>query len=416
MYDDDDYGFWDDSRARSHSVPITRPLGPRSVHATVDLGDPAFAPPRPANYFWRRLGALLSVGIIAAPIALVMRGSDSGPRVTAAASVIVATTAAATTDPPVQLTAATPAPSVVAGTVGAGRLDPATATAATPAIATGGSAAAVATAASTATPATQAQPATAAHSDAVPAPAPDAVGTLPAASAVPQIQTVAAPGTQRPTIAVVETPATARPTCDNKYRVVAGDFWIGVAKKVNVTLTRLLSVNQATVSSPLYPGRSICLPANSSTSTATAPNTTFKPTTKPTTTKPATTLTTKPAAKPTSTTVKAKVTTTTAQPSTTPAAPQVSYSRAEVVQIIRDIWPDDLENQAIMIAARESNLMPGVRNSCCLGLFQIHFSANQRSLASWGITSPNMLFDPRANAYAAYALYLRAGGWGPWGM
>jgi len=79
MYDDDDYGFWDDSRARSHSVPITRPLGPRSVHATVDLGDPGFAPSRPANYFWRRLGALLSVGIIAAPIALVMRGSDSGP-------------------------------------------------------------------------------------------------------------------------------------------------------------------------------------------------------------------------------------------------------------------------------------------------------------------------------------------------
>ena len=132
--------------------------------------------------------------------------------------------------------------------------------------------------------------------------------------------------------------------------------------------------------------------------------------------KPATTLKTKPAAKPTSTTVKAKVTTTSAQPSTTPAAPQVSCSRAEVVQIIRDIWPDDLENQAIMIAARESNLMPGVRNSCCLGLFQIHFSANQRSLASWGITSPNMLFDPRSNAYAAYALYLRAGGWGPWGM
>ena len=52
--------------------------------------------------------------------------------------------------------------------------------------------------------------------------------------------------------------------------------------------------------------------------------------------------------------------------------------------------------------------------SCCFGLFQIYFTANQSALKGWGITSASMLFDPAVNAYAAYAMYLRAGGWGPW--
>lgn len=399
MYDDDDYGFWDDHRDRSHSVPITRSLRPRRVHAAIGNGDPEFYPPRPINYFWRRLGALLAVGIVAAPVALVMRGSDAKPRVAAAASVIVGSTAAAAIQPPAQSAAA-----AAAAPVGAAAASPALpATAAETAPATQASA--------TQAPASQApatQPAAAPQTAA----AADAVATLPAPSAKPQVQTVAAAGPQRATTAVAETPATATPACTNKYVVVAGDYWIGVAKKVDVALRQLLSVNNATVSSSLYPGRSICLPANASAPTTAAPTTTVKPasTTKPTTT------TTKPAVKPTSTTVKAKTTTTTAAPSTTAAAPQVSYSRAEVAQIIRDIWPDDLEGQAIAIATRESNLIPTVRNYCCFGLFQIYFGANKGSLASWGITSPNMLFDPRANAYAAYAMYLRSGGWGPWGM
>ncbi|MCU1397438.1 MAG: hypothetical protein JWN62_547, partial [Acidimicrobiales bacterium] len=93
-----------------------------------------------------------------------------------------------------------------------------------------------------------------------------------------------------------------------------------------------------------------------------------------------------------------------------------NYSRAEVEQIIRNVWPDDLEDEAVRIATRESNLVPTVRNSCCYGLFQIYFTANKSSLVSWGITSDSRLYDPQVNAYAAYAMYLRAGGWGPWAL
>ncbi len=44
------------------------------------------------------------------------------------------------------------------------------------------------------------------------------------------------------------------------------------------------------------------------------------------------------------------------------------------------------------------------------------FNANKKSLLSWGITSAGALYDPQVNALAAYAMYLRAGGWGPWAM
>jgi hypothetical protein len=97
-----------------------------------------------------------------------------------------------------------------------------------------------------------------------------------------------------------------------------------------------------------------------------------------------------------------------------PDAPAArSYSAGEVEQIIRDVWPDDLENQALAIAKRESNLHPTSHNSCCVGLFQIHWNANQRFLNSIAITSVTMLYDPIHNATAAYRMYLR-NGWAPW--
>jgi hypothetical protein len=95
--------------------------------------------------------------------------------------------------------------------------------------------------------------------------------------------------------------------------------------------------------------------------------------------------------------------------------PAKVYTRDQVAQIIRDVWPDDLEDKAVAIATRESNLKPGVRNFCCFGLFQIYFSVHQSWLAAMGITNANQLFDPTANAQAALALYYRDGGWGPWG-
>jgi len=56
-----------------------------------------------------------------------------------------------------------------------------------------------------------------------------------------------------------------------------------------------------------------------------------------------------------------------------------------------------------------------VNNSCCYGLFQIHWEAHRSWLSSMGVTSAWQLYDAKVNAVAAYTLYQRAGGFGPWG-
>ena len=58
--------------------------------------------------------------------------------------------------------------------------------------------------------------------------------------------------------------------------------------------------------------------------------------------------------------------------------------------------------------------MPGVKNYCCYGLFQIYFSVHKSWLSTMGITQASQLWDPHLNTQAALALYNRAGGWGPW--
>lgn len=96
-----------------------------------------------------------------------------------------------------------------------------------------------------------------------------------------------------------------------------------------------------------------------------------------------------------------------------PPAPQPAWS---VEDIIRDVWPDQLEDHAVRIAMRESSLQPGVRNACCFGLFQLHWRAHRGWMAAFGVTSSDQLFDARTNAEMAYQLYLRDGGWGPWAL
>ena len=84
------------------------------------------------------------------------------------------------------------------------------------------------------------------------------------------------------------------------------------------------------------------------------------------------------------------------------------------MQIIRDVWPDELEEKAIDIAWRESNHRPEVYNGwCCYGVFQMYYSVHQGWLAELGINSSSDLYDAEANVRAAYTLYQRAGGWGP---
>jgi LysM repeat protein len=262
--------------------------------------------------------------------------------------------------------------------------------------------------AAAALPATQAP---AAEPVADPAPAPvvetgqaDGAAAQPATPAVqPEAQSATAPTSQtkvEPAKTAAQLEAERVAGCAKKYTVVKGDYWILIARKHSVKLSEVLRANGATAKTAIYPGRTVCLPANASPAT-TAPATTVPATTKPATTTPPTT--TKPA-----TTVPQ----TTKPPATT--VPPSSYTRDQVTQIIRNVWPDDLENEAIRIATRESNLKPNVRNYCCFGLFQIYFSVHKSWLDDIGITSAEQLYDPTVNAYAAFVLYNRAGGWDPW--
>jgi LysM repeat protein len=227
--------------------------------------------------------------------------------------------------------------------------------------------------------------------------APTTAAAAPPAVAVPAAQGVTGEGVGGAAPAAVAAPAVVKPkVCTTGYKVRPGDFWIRIAKIHGVTLRQLLQANNARATTPIYPGRTVCLPNGVRPVTA-APATTMPAGAAPATTKvPATTT---PAL--------------TATPATT-AAPQRTYSRDEVIAIIREIWPDDLEERAIQIASRESNLQPGVRNSCCFGLFQLYFNVHKGWLGQLGVTSATQLYDPRVNAFAALVLYNRSGGWGPW--
>jgi LysM repeat protein len=199
-------------------------------------------------------------------------------------------------------------------------------------------------------------------------------------------------------------PAVTRPatrSCSRSYSVVAGDYWILIAQKAHVTTKQLLAANGATAKTKLYPGRTVCLPKNA-TVPKVAPTTTAAP--KPAAPKPA-------APKPAAATPAPA---TTAAPTTTIA--RRSYTAAEVEAIIREVWPDDLEDEALRIAQRESNLRPTAKNSCCYGLFQINYTPHKKWLAAIGVTSADQLLDPAVNANAALTLYTRAGGFGPWAL
>jgi LysM repeat protein len=205
----------------------------------------------------------------------------------------------------------------------------------------------------------------------------------------------AAAGTTAPTrVAVAGRTAIVIPrpiarVCAGSYRVVFGDAWIVIASKTHVSLSKLLAANHATASTPIYPGRTLCLPTGAWLSRPVSASHAISHTVTVVVRKPTTT-----------------------HPTYVPAR---SYTRAEVIQIIRDVWPDALEVHAIFIATRESNLVPTARNSCCQGLFQIYYAVHAHWLAQIGITSADQLLDPRTNARAAYAMYQRSGGFGPWG-
>jgi LysM repeat protein len=340
--------------------PAARPAGTRSHGdhtGSIPVVVPVAAPVTDAvrtvtghvDPLLRRVGVLAIVVALLVPVALALRSSDpdtTAPADAAAASSVADTQAdaasAETTDPWANIDVNALPPAVP--------VNPDPATADTDASTTAGDRQAEATAAA----------------------------STAAAATVPK---VAQPQAKTSTASA----------CAMKYTIVSGDAWILIADRANVSLKSLLAANNATTSTALYPGRSVCLPAG-----ATMPK--------------AVTTTTKPAAK--------APTTTAPKPTTTTAAPKPTktYTKAQVVQIIREIWPDHLEDKAIAIATRESNLTPAVRNYCCFGLFQIYYKVHKTWLATLGITTAEQLYDPRVNAYAAYVMYLRSGGWGPWAL
>ena len=176
------------------------------------------------------------------------------------------------------------------------------------------------------------------------------------------------------------------PLCPQTYEAGVGDSWYRIADAAGITPSALLSENRATVDTVILPGDEICLPAD-----ATIPAQPTTTTAAPTTTAPATT----------------------APPTTQPPSPATP---AEAQQIIRDVWPDELEEKALAIAWRESGYVATAYNGwCCYGLFQIYWTVHRSWLDDLGITSADDLLDARANAEAALELYRRAGGWGPWG-
>ena len=180
----------------------------------------------------------------------------------------------------------------------------------------------------------------------------------------------------------------------------SGDSLFGVAHQQGVDVGDLLAANGLTLTSVIHPGQRLEVPAGPTRRRwpaarpavdhgdgPTRPSTTPPPTAAP-----------QPIAGPPST----------ATP--TPAGAEV------VERIIRDVWPDALEETALAIAWRESGYEPGAQSQCCSGLFQIYYDVHKGWLADLGIDSRDDLYQPRTNAEAAFALYQRAGGWGPWSL
>lgn len=226
--------------------------------------------------------------------------------------------------------------------------------------------------------------------------------------------------------ATATAPPVTVPPCTMTYEVHAGDFWIRLAEESGVRLADLLRANGATVQTPLYPGDDICLPPGatrpSPPTTTTAPTTTAapappsRPSTAGSSTGSSSTARSAPAPTPPPTTAPPATVPRTTPPTTTAPRPRASTeSPAQVEAIIREIWPADQADRAVLVAQRESRLRPDAYNGhCCYGVFQIYWSVHRSWLSSHGVTTSAHLLDARTNVRMAYELYRRSGGWGPW--
>jgi len=177
------------------------------------------------------------------------------------------------------------------------------------------------------------------------------------------------------TFAIAPVPFSGSPAsaavCTRQHSAKPNDSWSRLAARFNLSLRELLAMNSASMRTAIFIGDTICVSQKRIV------------TQQPTVTKP-----------------------------------RETYTRREVVAIIREVWPDDHEENALLVARRESRYVPtavgGTRN-CCYGLFQMYWSVHRSWLAKLGITEPSQLLDPRTNAEAAFALFRRNGNsWRPW--
>ena len=157
----------------------------------------------------------------------------------------------------------------------------------------------------------------------------------------------------------------------NTYTVVRNDSWSRIASKAGITMGELLKLNDAKTSTFLLVGDTVCVPRTSKLG------------------------------------VDSKA--------LKLPAPTRVYTVKQSRQIIRDVWPDRLEEKAFAIVQRESHTNAAAYSSCCVGLFQIKWESHKSWLATTGVDSAHDLLDAEVNAKAALQLYRRAGGWGPWG-
>ena len=171
--------------------------------------------------------------------------------------------------------------------------------------------------------------------------------------------------------------------------VTVGDVRMTTDQVSNQYNSIYTTLNGKTLSSPLKVGQVICLPQGAK--------------------RPSATTTTQPRA------ATSSGSTSSSGDMRNVTNPSVrSYSRTEVEQIVRDIWPDNLENDALFVVERESHFNPGSRSYCCIGLFQLNWSAHKKWMANYGVTDPAQLLDPTTNARMALVARERAGSWRPW--
>lgn len=394
---DDGHDLWDDF---ADSVPL----------GLIPQRSARVASKRP-NYLLRRVSVLVALGFIAAPLAMLFDSDD--PRSSVADGSI-------TTDQPLQLPTVVPESAAIAAAVAPA---PTTAVPPPPSAATPPSSAVATTAAHAVTLPSSTEPATAATPTVVPSVDESPVQSTDtpdteAASPIRSGSSGANEAVNAEERQVEAAPETVAPTCSSEYEVLPGDYWILIADKVGVSLSDLLEVNGAKTETALYPGRTICMPKDAAVPTTPAPTTVPSKPASPASTSPTTTqatpASTTPASTPASTTAPPTTVASTPQPTTSAAAPKESYTKAEVEAIIRSVWPDNLEDEAVRIATRESGLIPTVRNYCCFGLFQMYWDVHKSWMKDAGVTSSDQLFDPVVNTYIAYSMYLRSGGWGPW--